>query len=125
MPVEEPAVGNRISTLQSEIRDLATVVDATKARAAMAAGGAVFLLLVTALGVHDLATGAAGIWLAVGFDESTVRTMTIAAGVMGLFLLIAAILRGKAAQREIERQLTDLEQQLAELLAKADSSEAN
>ncbi|HEU4387701.1 MAG TPA: hypothetical protein VFV34_07890, partial [Blastocatellia bacterium] len=98
MPVEEPAFGNRISALQSEISDLGTIVDGYKARAAMGAGAAVFLLLIAALGLYDLSTGRAGIWLAVGFDESTVRTITFASGAIGLFMIVGWIFLGRKRQ---------------------------
>lgn len=119
MRVDEPAFANRISALQSEISDLAAITDGYKARAALAAGAAVFLILLGVLGAYDLATGKAGIWLTVGFDEATVRRITLASGVMGLLMIVWVFL-GKKRQREMESKLSNLEHQLGEMLAAID-----
>jgi hypothetical protein len=106
----------RIKQLRRKIDDLGYEIDAYKSRTAAAMGGGLFLLLLAAGALYDLATGNASIQFALGIARDQFYLLALALTVSSLALIATGIVRQRRRDRWREAELDELERELADMI---------
>lgn len=115
-PDEPGSTDKRIILLRSRISDLGFELDAEKAGLGLAMGAGVFLILLAGLAGYDLMTGKAGIWLAIGITQDTLKLAVYGCGGVGVALITYALIKRLRRDRKREAELDELEQEYSRLL---------
>jgi hypothetical protein len=116
MQAQPDPARRRIAALRSDIRELGGEVDSHKAKTARAMGGGVFLLLLAAGGLYDIANRNVSLSTAAGISFETFTNIVIVVGCVGAVLLLIAIVGQIRRDRSREEKLEQLEQELADVL---------
>lgn len=111
----------RLKNLRLGISDLGQQVDSYKAKTAAALGGGVFLLLLAAGAVYDLALRKGGAWLTLWVTRETLIWIVSGVGGAAIALLLLAFVRVRRRDIGLDARLDRMEQEYAELLDRRDA----
>ena len=113
--LENKPAERRATELRAAISDLGHELDARRTKKAAAMGGGVFLGLLAAIAANDLAHGKAGLWLAIGINDSQLLILAVVFGVAAVLLLGYGIRQQLQCDRRREQELEALIQELEDL----------
>jgi hypothetical protein len=122
LSAESDHIDARIKQLRRKIDDLGYEIDAYKNRTAAALGGGLFLLLIAAGALYDLATGNASIQLALGIGRYQFYMLAFALAASSIALIATGILRERKRDRSKEEKLDELERELADMIERREAT---
>lgn len=116
LSAESDQIEARIKQLHLKIDDIGYEIDAYKSKTAAAMGGGLFLLLLAAGALYDLATDNASIQFALGVTRYQFYLLAFALAASSISLIATGIVRQGKRDRNREAKLDELERELADML---------
>ncbi|MEW6208987.1 MAG: hypothetical protein AB1631_11515 [Acidobacteriota bacterium] len=122
MSAESDHIDARIKQLRRKIDDLGYEIDAYKNRTAAAMGGGLFLLLLAAGALYDIATGNASIQFALGIGRDQFYMLAAALAASSIALIATGIVRERKRDRAREEKLDEFERELADMIERRNAT---